>query len=78
MSTKHDVDAHDNMNKYYIFKSEGGYRVAMGIYLGNPVIATCPWFATIGEAELFVENTKAKEEAYRASVEASMKSHGAM
>ena len=32
------------MKKYDIFKSEGGYRVCLGLWGDNPVIKVCPWF----------------------------------
>lgn len=39
------------MEKYEVFASEGGYRVALGIYGGNPIIDQSPWFETKEEAE---------------------------
>ena len=33
-----------------VFKSEGGYRAALSIYLDGPVIRNCPWFETEEEA----------------------------
>ena len=39
------------MKKYEVFASEGGYRVALGIWGGNPIIDQSPWFKTREEAE---------------------------
>jgi hypothetical protein len=32
------------MKKYDVFKSQGGYAVAVGVYLDCPVVGICPWF----------------------------------
>ena len=39
------------MKKLDIFKSEGGYRLALGIYNDSPVIDNSPWYTTHEEAE---------------------------
>ncbi|SPF51151.1 hypothetical protein SBF1_50035 [Candidatus Desulfosporosinus infrequens] len=39
------------MKRLDIFKSEGGYRLALGIYNDSPVIDKSPWFETKEEAE---------------------------
>jgi len=41
------------MEKYDVFTSEGGYRVAIGIYLDSPVMDTCPWFKDHETAEKY-------------------------
>ena len=33
------------MKLYDIFKSEGGFRFAGALWVGNPIISSCPWFA---------------------------------
>ena len=33
------------MEKYEVFKSEGGYRVAKDIINGGAIIKNCPWYA---------------------------------
>lgn len=47
------------MNKYDVFKSEGGFRVCGGVWAGGPIMAQSPWFATQAEAE--AESMKMKE-----------------
>lgn len=34
------------MELYDVFKSEGGYRVCLGLWGNNPIIAKCPWYGT--------------------------------
>lgn len=41
------------MKQYDIYKSEGGYRVAAGIYLGCPNTDFCPWFARHDQAAIW-------------------------
>lgn len=43
------------MKKFDIFKSEGGYRLALGIYGDDPVLNSCPWYATEEEAKVAQE-----------------------
>ena len=57
------------MNKYDLFKSEGGYRVYLGVWSGSPVVS-CPWFETKEEAEELVRYLK-KEEESEAAVDAA-------
>ena len=46
------------MKPYDVFKSEGGYRVALSVYLGGPVMGNSPWFPTLEEAEEVAEQAK--------------------
>jgi hypothetical protein len=46
------------MNKYDVFKSEGGYRVCLGVWSGSPIISKCPWLETKEEAEELVRYLK--------------------
>ena len=39
------------MKKFEMFESEGGVRVCIGLYGGNPIIDQCPWFETREAAE---------------------------
>lgn len=39
------------MQKFEIFRSEGGYRVCYGVHAGSPILDQSPWFATRAEAE---------------------------
>jgi hypothetical protein len=39
------------MNRFEIFPSEGGFRVAGGVYYGNPVMSCSPWRKTRKAAE---------------------------
>ena len=50
------------MKRLDIFKSEGGYRLALAVYLDSPVLDYSPWFQTKEEAELARENCMYKEE----------------
>jgi len=52
------------MKHYDVFKSQGGYGVALGIYLDSPVMGSIRWFETKQEAETFSENQKAYDKAY--------------
>ena len=64
------------MNKYDLFKSEGGYRVYLGVWSGSPVVS-CPWLETKEEAEELVRYLKElvrylkKEEESEADVDAA-------
>ena len=58
------------MNKYDLFKSEGGYRVYLGVWSGSPVVS-CPWFETKEETEELVIRLK-KEEESEADVDAAI------
>jgi len=46
------------MNQYDIFKSEGGYRVALNVHNDSPVIDQSPWFETLVAAENFLLSKK--------------------
>ena len=50
------------MERFDIFKSEGGYRLALGIYNDSPVIDKSPWFETKEEAEKEKERVIAEAE----------------
>ena len=52
------------MKKYDVFKSQGGYGVALGVYLDAPVMGAIRWFETKPEAEEYAKNKKAYDEAY--------------
>lgn len=52
------------MKTYDVFASQGGYGVALGIYLGFPVMGTIRWFETKEEAETYAKNKKAYDAAY--------------
>ena len=52
------------MKHYDVFKSQGGYAVALGIYGGCPVVGSCKWFETEAEAVQYAENHKAYCKAY--------------
>lgn len=55
------------MERYDIFKSEGGFRVCGGTWAGGPVIDSSPWYATLEEAEKGRDAMKARhfeEEAF--------------
>jgi hypothetical protein len=52
------------MKRYDVFKSQGGYGIALGIYLDSPVVGTIRWFETKEEADGYVVNKKRYEEAY--------------
>lgn len=46
------------MEKYDIFKSEGGYRVCLTTWGNGPVIDKCPWCKTLAEAKAVVRDKK--------------------
>ena len=50
------------MQKYDVFKSQGGYGVAMGVYLNCPVVGSI--LETEDEAETFAKNKKAYDRDY--------------
>ena len=52
------------MEKYDIFKSEGGYRVCLATYGDDPIIDRCPWCKTLADA---------KDEAVKAVISAMEK-----
>ena len=52
------------MKKYDVFKSQGGYGVALGIYLDSPVMGSIRWFETKEDAEKYSKNKKAYDTAY--------------
>lgn len=52
------------MKKYDVFKSQGGYAVALGIYNDCPVVGSMQWFETKEKAEEYAKNKKAYDEAY--------------
>ena len=52
------------MERYDIFKSQGGYGVALGIYNGCPVVGSIRWFETRFKAEEYTKNHKAYCAAY--------------
>jgi len=52
------------MKQYDVFKSQGGYGVALGIYLDCPVIGSIRWFEEKEEAETFAKNKKAYDKIY--------------
>jgi hypothetical protein len=51
------------MKKYDVFKSQGGYGVAIGIYLDNPSVGAIRWFKSENEAKEYAKNRKAYDEA---------------
>jgi hypothetical protein len=52
------------MRKYDVFKSQGGYGVALGIYNNCPVVGTIRWLPTEPEAMAYADNKRAYDEAY--------------
>lgn len=52
------------MKKYDVFKSQGGYGVALGIYLGSPVVGSIRWFESKEDAETYAINRKEFDTAY--------------
>jgi hypothetical protein len=52
------------MKKYDVFKSQGGYGVALGIYLDSPVVGSIRWFAEKADAEEYAKNKKRYDEEY--------------
>jgi hypothetical protein len=50
------------MERYDIFKSEGGYRVAKAVYNDGPVLDKCPWYPTQKKAEKARDKAMADEE----------------
>lgn len=50
------------MDKFEIFKSEGGWRYCGALWAGNPVIDQSPWFATRREAEKAARRARALSE----------------
>jgi hypothetical protein len=57
------------VKKYDIFKSQGGYGVALGIYLDSPVMGTIRWFETEPQAQEWRENKIKYDEDYAAAEE---------
>jgi len=49
------------MEKYDIFKSEGGFRVCGSAWNGEPVIDASPWFPTLEQAEERARKMKAED-----------------
>jgi len=52
------------MEKYDVFKSQGGYGVAMGVYLDCPVVGSIRWFETESQANEYSKNKKVYDKAY--------------
>jgi len=52
------------MKKYDVFKSQGGYGVALGIYLDSPVMGSIRWFESEEDANEYADNQKAYDIAY--------------
>ena len=50
------------MKKYDVFKSQGGYGVALGIYLDSPVVGTIRWFEKENDAIEYSKNKKRYDE----------------
>jgi len=50
------------MKRLDIFKSEGGYRLALGIYNDCPVIDRSPWYETKDQAERAKNEAIAEDE----------------
>lgn len=46
------------MEKYDIFKSEGGYRVCLATYGDDPIIDRCPWCKTLADAKAVARDAK--------------------
>ena len=46
------------MEKYDIFKSEGGYRVCLATYGDDPNIDKCPWCKTLSCAKAVARDAK--------------------
>lgn len=46
------------MKHYDVFKSQGGYGVALGIYLDSPVVGSIRWFETEADAVEYAKNKK--------------------
>ena len=49
------------MNRLDIFKSEGGYRLALGIWGDGPIISQSPWYKTKAAAEAAKKQIIAQE-----------------
>lgn len=47
------TERNEKMERYEIYKSEGGYRVAANVYLNCPVVGSSPWFDDKEKAEDF-------------------------
>lgn len=52
------------MKHYDVFKSQGGYGVALGIYNDCPVMGSVRWFENKEQAETYANNKKAYDKAY--------------
>lgn len=50
------------MKEYDIFKSEGGYRVCLGVYNDGPIMEHSPWFTDLSVAEAFARDKKFDDE----------------
>ena len=46
------------MEKYDVFKSEGGYRVCLATYGDDPIIDKCPWCKTLAGAKAVARDAK--------------------
>jgi hypothetical protein len=55
-------EGNDRVNKYDIYKSDDGYRIAYEIYIDEPVTESSPWFKTKESAEKHVALYKEREE----------------
>lgn len=54
------------MKENQIYKSEGGYRVAFGVWGDSPIVDSSPWFETLDAARIArekrrLENMKSAE-----------------
>lgn len=50
------------MEKYEVFKSEGGYRVCGAVWNNSPVMDKSPWYETKDGAESAAREIKFKDE----------------
>jgi hypothetical protein len=50
------------MKSFDVFKSEGGYRVALAIWNNGPVMEHSPWFSAEDEARKFAEKLQKTEQ----------------
>ena len=46
------------MEKYEVFKSDGGYRACLATWGDSPVIDKCPWCKTLAGAKSVARNAK--------------------
>lgn len=66
------------MNKYDVYKSEGGYRVAAELVNGGPVISYSlgkKWYETRRAAQCAANNAKRVDRSYQYSMSKMSKPH---